>query len=73
MPLYVRYIKYANPKNDMNERLFLQVLQELSYSVQTQHFPQDIVDVLQQELNGYYITYFGGLQGFEEQDKADII
>lgn len=57
----------------MNERLFLQVLQDLSYAVQTQHFPQDIVKALQEELNKYYITYFGGLKEFDDNDKQAIV
>ena len=73
MPKYVKYVLYANPKNEMNEKLFLEVLQKMSYVVKTQNFPKDVIKVLQSELNKYYVQYFQGLQEFDDQLKEAIV
>ena len=51
---FIRYVKYANPKNDINKKLFTQVKQEFSTEIGPQKFTQEFNDFLKEELNKYY-------------------
>ena len=56
--LFVRYIKYSNPQNEMNLKIFQMVSLKFEHTIECQNFQDDIGKLMMDELNKYYKQFF---------------